>query len=344
MKPFRERNPVTVGAVSIVILLVLMLGAFNANRLPFIGGGTSYPAAFSDLSGLKKGDDVRVAGVRVGKVTGFSLKHGYVQVTFQAKGVHLGNQTTAAIKIKTLLGTKYLSLSPQGTGKLSTHSGIPLSRTTTAFDVPAAFSQFAKLICTTPTCNNTTQVDTAKLAQSFNTIADTFNNSPTEIRSALTGLSRLSQTIASRDAQLQQLLSSADNVTGVLASRDGQVKSLIDDGDLLLKVVEQRRAQIHALLLDTAKLAKQLTGLVRDNRAQLDPALAHLRTVVDILQRNQDNLDQGIQALAPFVRDFANTLGNGQWFDTVVYNLPPQNVQIKPCFISPKQDHKPCTQ
>ena len=73
-------------------------------------------------------------------------------------------------------------------------------------------------------------------------------------------------------------------------------------------------------------------------------ALAHLRTVVDILQRNQDNLDQSLQVLAPFVRDFANTLGNGQWFDTVVYNLPPQNVQTQPCFISPKQDHKACKQ
>jgi phospholipid/cholesterol/gamma-HCH transport system substrate-binding protein len=139
------------------------------------------------------------------------------------------------------------------------------------------------------------------------------------------------------------VLSSADNVTGVLASRDKEVQSLIDDGDLLLKVVEERRTQIHALLVDTADLATQLTGLARDNRAILDPALAHLRTVVNILQENQDNLDQSLQVLAPFVRDFANTLGNGQWFDTVVYNLPPQTVQTHPCFIYPKQerDHTP---
>jgi phospholipid/cholesterol/gamma-HCH transport system substrate-binding protein len=338
MKPFRERNPVTIGIVSIVVLLVLVLLAFNANRLPFIGGGTTYHAAFTDLSGLKKGDDVRVAGVKVGKVTGISLQNGHVELTFQLKGVHLGDETSASIRVKTLLGTKYLAIDPQGTGKLSTHNGIPLSRTSTPFDVPAAFSGLTKTI---------QQVDTAQLARSFNTIADTFNQSPTEIRSALTGLSRLSQTVASRDAQLQQLLSSANNVTGVLASRDTQVKSLIDDGDLLLKVVEQRRAQIHALLLDTASLAKQLTGLVRDNKAQLDPALAHLRTVVTILQNNQNNLDQSIQVLAPFVRDFANTLGNGQWFDTVVYNLPPQTVQTGSCFVQPKQSqagHPGCKQ
>lgn len=331
MKPFRERNPVTIGIVSIVVLLVLLLAAFNANRLPFIGGGATYSAAFTDLSGLKKGDDVRVAGVKVGKVSGIGLKNGYVQIKFQVKGVHLGDQTSAAIRVKTLLGTKYLALDPEGTGKLSKKQGIPLSRTTTPFDVPAAFSDLTKTI---------QGVDTTLLAKSFNTIADTFNNSPTQIRSALTGLSRLSQTVASRDAQLQQLLASANNVTSVLADRSPEVRALIDDGDLLLKVVEQRRAQIHALLVDTAKLAQQLIGLVQDNRAQLDPALAHLRTVVDILQRNQDNLDKGLQVLAPFVRDFANTLGNGQWFDTVVYNLPPQSLQVRPCFIQPAQNHQ----
>jgi phospholipid/cholesterol/gamma-HCH transport system substrate-binding protein len=338
MKPFRERNPVIIGGVSILVLLALLLLAFNASKLPVIGSGTAYPAAFSDLSGLKNGDDVRVAGVRVGKVTGIALKNGYVQVKFTAKGVHLGDQSSASIRVKTLLGTKYMAIEPAGPGKLSSHTGIPLSRTTTPFDVPAAFSELTQTI---------QQVDTKRLAQSFNTLADTFNNSPAQIKSALTGLSRLSQTVASRDSQLQQLLSSADNVTGVLASREGEVKSLIDDGDLLLKVVEERRAQIHALLVDTANLSQQLIGLVREDRAQLDPALAHLRTVTEILQRNQDNLDQGIQVLAPFVRDFANTLGNGQWFDTVVYNLPPQNVQFRNCFIYPKQDranHPECKQ
>ena len=121
VKPFRERNPVTIGITGIVVILVLLFGAFNADKLPIIGGGSAYSAAFTDLSGLKKGDDVRVAGVKVGKVTGISLTHGYVKVSFKIKGVHLGDQTTASIRVKTLLGTKYLSLDPQGTGKLSSN-------------------------------------------------------------------------------------------------------------------------------------------------------------------------------------------------------------------------------
>ena len=67
----------------------------------------------------------------------------------------------------------------------------------------------------------------------------------------------------------------------------------------------------------------------------MHPALARLRTVVKILQKNQDNLDKSLQVLAPFVRDFANTLGNGRWFDTVVYNLPPAGtIQVCPRKVS----------
>jgi phospholipid/cholesterol/gamma-HCH transport system substrate-binding protein len=113
----------------------------------------------------------------------------------------------------------------------------------------------------------------------------------------------------------------------------------------LLKVVEARRAQIHALLVDTKALATQLIGLVADNKATLDPALARLRTVTGILQKNQNNLDKSLQVLAPFVRDFANTLGNGRWFDTVIFNLPPANLQV-PCpgSVQPAPASKPARQ
>ncbi|HEX2550849.1 MAG TPA: ABC transporter substrate-binding protein, partial [Nocardioidaceae bacterium] len=55
----------------------------------------------------------------------------------------------------------------------------------------------------------------------------------------------------------------------------------------------------------------------------LKPALDHLYNVVQVLQKNQDNLDNSLRLMAPFYRVFANTLGNGPWFDTYIQNLPP---------------------
>jgi phospholipid/cholesterol/gamma-HCH transport system substrate-binding protein len=312
MKPFRERNPLPIGIIGIVAILAVMLLAFNANKLPFIGGGDSYHADFTDAGGLKSGDDVRIAGVKVGKVTSFDLRGAMVRVGFQiSSGIDVGDQTRADIKIKTLLGQKYIALKPDGTGHL--HGDIPTSRTTTPLDVTDAFIGLGRQVG---------QIDTAALAKAFDTIATTFKDTPPYVHRSLTGLQRLSTSIASRDAQLTQLLHDANTVTQTLAQRDTEVAKLINDSNLILATVYQQRAVIHNLLVDTSAVAKQLSGLVRENRAIIGPALANLEQTLAILQRNQDNLDATIHLAAPFIRDFTDVLGNGRWFETVLWNLP----------------------
>jgi phospholipid/cholesterol/gamma-HCH transport system substrate-binding protein len=95
------------------------------------------------------------------------------------------------------------------------------------------------------------------------------------------------------------------------------------NGDLLFRALTARRQSIHNLLVATSQLSVQLTGLVHDTRADLKPALDHLGNVVDVLNKNQNNLDNSLRLMAPFYKVFANTLGNGPWFDTYIQNLPP---------------------
>jgi phospholipid/cholesterol/gamma-HCH transport system substrate-binding protein len=110
-------------------------------------------------------------------------------------------------------------------------------------------------------------------------------------------------------------------VTKVLAERDAEFVQLVKDGNLLLVEVQNRRTAIHRLLVSTSALSAQLIGLVQDNQAQLKPALQQLAGVVATLKRNEKNLAKSIQLLVPFVRGFANVLGNGRWFDTYIANL-----------------------
>lgn len=313
MIPFRERNPVVIGAVGLGLIVALLAAAFNAQDLPLIGGGTDYAAAFSEAGGLKPGDDVRIAGVKVGQVQSLDLEGDHVRVDFRVQdGVEFGTGTGAAVKIKTVLGAKYLALEPAGPGQLRAGSEIPLDRTVSAYDVVQAFSDLA---------TTTDQIDTKQLAAALDTVAATFKDSPADVKASLTGISRLSQTVSSRDSALRDLLAHADSVTAVLADRSTQLTTLIDDGNALLTEIQRRRDVIHTLLVNTAALATQLTGLVTDNQAQITPALQRLGDVLAVLQRNQDNLDHSIRLLAPFVRVFANNLGNGRWFDTYVQNL-----------------------
>ena len=315
MKPFRERNPVIIGAASITVLLLLLVAAFRAQDLPLIGGGDTYYAAFSEAGGLKANDEVRIAGVRVGKVEKVELEDRHVRVTFRIKtDSEFGQLTQAAIKVKTLLGAMFLSVEPAGEGQLEDGSEIPIERTSSPFDVVEAFSGLAE---------TSADIDTDQLAQSLTTMADLTRNTPEEFRSALDGVSALSRTIASRDDQINSLLTNLDRVSTVLDDRDQDIIGLMEDSDVLFRALVARRESVHNLLISTSTLSRELTALVRQTRSDLKPALLKLEEVVDVLNKNEDNLDNSLRLMAPFYRVFASTLGNGPWFDTYIQNLPP---------------------
>jgi phospholipid/cholesterol/gamma-HCH transport system substrate-binding protein len=311
-KPFSARNPTPIGAIGLVLILVILWAAFNASKLPLIGGGTSYSAYFSEAAGLRSGDEVRVAGVKVGEVDEVALAGNKVKVTFRVKSAFIGDRSTAAIKLKTLLGAKYLSVDSTGTAKQRPGATIPLSRTTSPFDVYPAFTELTHTV---------QDIDTGALAKAFGVLSDDFKGTPASVQNVLSGMTRLSNTIASRDAQLRNLLQKANEVTGVLASRDADLQKLISDGGLLLDELNNRRAAIHSLLVNTTTLSTQLQGLVADNQKTLGPLLDQLHGLLTLLQKNQDSLDRGLALLGPFYRVFNNTLGNGRWFDNYIQNF-----------------------
>lgn len=309
----RQRDPVVVGAVGLAVLVALALAVF---ALPGLRGGTLYRAAFRDASGLEAGNEVRVSGVKVGKVTDVTLARGaagtYVRVEFDVDGVDLGDRTGATIRIKTVLGQKYLALAPAGAGRMAEDTEIPLDRTASPLDVMQAITGLADTVG---------QIDVTQLADAFTVLSATFADTPDSVRSSLVGLSRLSRTIASRDEQLRELLGQARTVTAVLAQRDTEFQKLVTDGSLLLAEVQRRRDAIHTLFVATNQLAVQLSGLVTDNRARLGPALRELRTVVGTLQRNRTDLERTLTTMAPFITAFTNVTGNGRWFDSWVDGL-----------------------
>lgn len=316
MKPFRDRNPVIIGAICVSAILLGVLTAFQLDNITAMFG-TKYRAAFNDASGLKPSDEVRIAGVKVGKVVSVKLAgfdedkpNPYVEVRFQVdNGVELGTQTRALIAIKTVVGQKFLALEPEGPGEMQSNELIPRSRTASPFDVIDAFSGLADTV---------SKVDVEQLAEALGVLAGTFEKTPPHVKSSLKGLSRLSKSVAKRDEQLRLLLKRTRGVTKVLADRKEEFRKLVKDGNLLLEEVSNRKDAIHNLLVGTDELARQLSGLVTDNREQLQPALKELRGVVKILKRNKANLESTLEQMVPFLKAFTNVVGNGRWFDNYI--------------------------
>jgi phospholipid/cholesterol/gamma-HCH transport system substrate-binding protein len=316
MKPLSERNPIAVGLGGLALVILIGLLAFYSSDLPIIGGGTTYTAFFTEDAGLAPGNEVRVAGVTVGKVTGIALDGNRVLVSFRVKGVWVGNASTVGIEIKTVLGDKYLALDPLGAGTQNPGQTIPASRTTSPYDVTQAFQQLGKTVG---------QINTNELAQSLEAISNAFRNTPPYVREALTGLSSLSQTIASKDTQLAQLFQGTRQITSSLSSEDNQFRELLGDGNLLLQELQQREQAIGALLSGTQALATQISTLVNDDSATLQPALNSLNTVTTVLEQNQANLQKALSLAGPYYSLLNNAIGNGRWFDVYLCGLVPKS-------------------
>lgn len=313
IKPLAERNRIVVGAVGILVVIGIVVASFSYDEIPFVKGTSDHSAYFSEAGGIKSGSDVRVSGLSVGRVSDIQLEGTRVRVDFTVDdGVELGDRTEAAIKTETVLGTKMLELTPRGDGELT--GTIPLERTTSPYDLPTALGDLTTTI---------SGLDTAQLSSALTTLAQTFQNTPPDLKIALEGVARFSGTLNNRDAQLRNLLADANKVTGVLAKRSDQIAALVVNANALLAEVLAQRDSIDALMTNIADVSHQISAVVNDNRAQLKPAVDKLNGVLSILDTRKRELQRTLYLLRRYAMSFGEVLGSGPFFKASVVNLAP---------------------
>lgn len=315
---FRERNPITLGLAGLAAIALLL--GLGLNTASLIGiGGTGHSALFGEAGGIKDGDPVKVGGFEIGRVTEVALDGPDVRVDFRVSDsdVQLGDSTGAAISVDTILGEKYLKLSPAGPGELSTSDPIPRDRTTAPYDLPDALSTVT---------DKAAAIDTPRLAEALDTVSSTVDGKAPELRAALDGVGRLSRTISSRDQELRELLGNANGATAILAERSQQVKLLIGDGNLLMGELQEHRKAIEELLVNASAMSRQLNGLVADNQGQIGPALDRLNSVLAVLKQNEDNVSKILTGAGIYATGLGEAVSSGPFFSAYVQNLIPGNL------------------
>ena len=311
--PLAERNRLTVGLIGVAIIVALVTAVFSYDKIPFIKGTSDFSAYFAEAGGIKSGSDVRVSGLGVGRVSGISLEGTKVLVDFTVRdGVDLGDRTEAAIKTETVLGTKYLELTPRGDGSLK--GPIPLERTRSPYDLTDALGDLTTTI---------SGLDTAQLSSALTTIADTFSDTPPDLKIALEGVAQFSDTLNTRDAKLRQLLADANKVTGVLAKRSDQIAQLVANANALLVELVSQRNSVDALMGNLSAVSQQISAVVADNRTQLKPAVDKLNGVLGILDNRKKELQRTLYLLRRYAMSFGEVLGSGPFFKASVVNLAP---------------------
>ena len=206
-------------AVCLVFMFVLVtvFGQFRFDAT------NTYNAVFTNVSGLKGGNFVRIAGVEVGKVRNMTLhKDGTVTVEFAVdKNLTLTQGTKAAVRYENLIGDRYLSLEdgPGSVRKLQPGQTIPLARTSPALDIDALVGGFRPLF---------RALDPDQVNALSGELLRVFQGQGGTMASVLAQTSTLTSTLAGRDELIGDVIKNLNTVLDTFAERDDQFAEGLD--------------------------------------------------------------------------------------------------------------------
>lgn len=301
---FEKNRHFWLGIIGVVVIGGLVIGSSLFGMIGF--GSRDVETEFVQAAGLRNGDQVRVAGIPVGKVSGMKLEGDHVLATMQVENkVKLGPDAHATIKMATILGSHYVDLVP-GDGSGLKDDRIPISNTTVPYDLAKTIETGTPLL---------EKIDADKWAQSMNTLNQQLGDSPKMVGDALDSIGVLSQIIMDRRAQVDALLKNFDTVTKVLDDNRNNILTVITQGQAIANRIVERQGLLRNLLDNVAALSEQLQAMGGENNGQFGPLLVNLNTMSEGLQKNQDNLNRMLQLLPPTVRQWNNAAGNGPYID-----------------------------
>ena len=278
-----------------------------------LGGTTTYHAMFTDATGLQKGDDVRIAGVRVGEIDGIAVADGpsraLARVTFTVdSGRTVPRSTRALIRYRNLVGQRYVALSEgAGTARALTEDGtIPLRQTTPALDLTVLFNGFKPLFAAL----NPEDVNAFAME-----IIKTLQGEAGNVNSLLSHTASLTSTLADRDAVIGRTIDNLNAVLGTVDRRDRQLSTLILELQRFVSGLADDRAAIGASLTDIAGLAESTAGLVKDARPAIRDDVRELGEVSKNLDDSKELVAATIQGLPRKLNTITRTATYGSWFN-----------------------------
>lgn len=313
MTTFIERNHFLIGACGLAAVTAVVCAALNWQSLPLVNQTNEYSAYFADAGGLFTGAGVEVSGYPVGRVASIELDGPRVLVTFTLDdGIHIGDRTEAAIRTKSLLGSKVLDVRPRGDNELD--GPIPVERTVSPYQLPDALGDLTTTI---------SGLDTNQLSESLSTLAETFADTPDDLQEAVRGVARFAETLNARDEQLRALLANAAEATGVLAGRTDQIVSLVRDTNDLLLQLQTQSVALDQLSSNISAVSIQLTAFIDENRAALTPALDKLNGVLTIVDDRKERVQEAIKRLNSYAMSLGESVSSGPFFKAYIVNLLP---------------------
>jgi phospholipid/cholesterol/gamma-HCH transport system substrate-binding protein len=293
--------------VTVTVTAVLAISIAHTG----VSATVSYQAVFTDVTGLNVGDDVDIAGVRVGDVTSISVyKRNLALVGFAIQqGRTLPASATATIKYLNLVGQRYMELG-QGTGPvgrtLPPGATIPVTQTTPALDLTVLFNGFQPLF---------QALSPGEVNQLSSEIIQIFQGQSPNITTLVASVGSLTSTLATRDQVIGELITNLDSVLHTVSKRSDELAGLINTLQQLVSGLAADRQPIGNAITGIASLTNATAGLLQVARAPLSADITQLGRLATNLDNNSATVNSFLHTLPVKMNEIAKLASYGSWLN-----------------------------
>jgi phospholipid/cholesterol/gamma-HCH transport system substrate-binding protein len=311
MKRKSLASPVIKSLIFIVVTVTVtvILGVSIAHT--GVSATVGYKAVFTDVTGLSVGDDVDIAGVRVGDVTSISVyKRNLALVGFSIQqGRTLPASATATIKWLNLVGQRYMELG-QGTGPvgraLPPGSTIPVARTTPPVNLTELFNGFQPLF------QALTPGDVNQLASE---IIQIFQGETPNITELVATVGSLTSTLATRDQVIGEVITNLNSVLHTVSKRSGELAGLVNTLQQLVSGLAADRQPIGSAISAIGSLTNATAGLLQVARAPLRTDITQLGRLATNLDNNSGVVNSFLRTLPVKMEEIGKLASYGGWLN-----------------------------
>ena len=313
--------------VAFVVVTVLATGVLAATIANVLTGDkATYSAVFSDVTGLNPGQDVRIAGVRVGTVRDVEVADDDVNalVTFEVLRTSvLTRGTVATVKYRNLVGERYVALTqePGDAGVLPENGTIPLEQTHPALDLTLLFNGFKPLFAA---------LSPDQVNELSGQIISVLQGEGGNIDSLLGQTASLTQALADRDEVIGRTI---DNLTTVLATveaHDDSFRDLLTQLQRFVSGLAQDRTAIGESLTTINSLTGETADLLEKGRPDLRDDITELRGLSATLNepQNTERFEQFLETTPGKLSTITRTATYGSWFNFYLCRFDVQNLVL----------------
>jgi phospholipid/cholesterol/gamma-HCH transport system substrate-binding protein len=266
-------------------------------------------ATFDDVTGLLPDDNVKVAGVPVGKVRSVKVVAGRAVVSFEvADDVRVPTDSTAAIRWRNLLGQRYLYIYP---GRASTvlRPGQSIARTVPVVDLGELFNRLGPIV---------KAIDPAEVNELLDAVVAGLDGNEEKLRQAIADLATLGRVLAERDQAIGRLVANLDTLAAAVDRRDAQIRQMLDNLVLVAQTFSENADVLETAVDELADYSGHLGTLLAANRAEIDSAVANLARLTDLVRTKLPVLDRTLAGLDEAARRLFTASQYGEWLNQTI--------------------------